>query len=449
MSWVPFVLLSLVAALLVAAPLIRKVRPARPREDYDLQVYRDQLRELEEDKERGLLTAEQEEAARLEIDRRLLGVSKSGYKSPGKLPLWQTAVILAVAVPAVSFGLYLWQGSPGAPDQPLSARTDLADPVQSREILDFIAEQQTALAEDPANTGAWILLGRGYLVSGRFDDAVDAFQRAIELGEDGADIQMELVEALLNQTGGTITPAAQRALDAALAADALHPAARYYQGIARAQAGQLQEAFDIWLALVADTPPGAPWLPVVRGQLEGAAADLGIDLEAVLPAPPPPPEGGAAGIAAMNPEEQMALIENMVGQLAARLEENPDDPEGWMRLAQSYRVLGRNEDAVAAIGRAAALRSDDAAILLQQAALLMDTTPEGAPFPAQVRANLDRALDLEPANAEALFYAGLAAEAENDVPAARAFWQRLLDVLDPDGDAYAEVAARIEALGAE
>ena len=94
MSWVPFVLLSLVAALLVAAPLIRKVRPARPREDYDLQVYRDQLRELEEDKERGLLTAEQEEAARLEIDRRLLGVSKSGYKSPGKLPLWQTAVIL-------------------------------------------------------------------------------------------------------------------------------------------------------------------------------------------------------------------------------------------------------------------------------------------------------------------------------------------------------------------
>ena len=72
MSWLPLVLLSLVAALLVAAPLIRKARPALPREDYDLRVYRDQLRELEEDKERGLLSVDQEESARLEIDRRLL-----------------------------------------------------------------------------------------------------------------------------------------------------------------------------------------------------------------------------------------------------------------------------------------------------------------------------------------------------------------------------------------
>jgi len=443
MSWLPLVLLSLVAALLIAAPIIRKVRPALPREDYDLQVYRDQLRELEEDKERGLLSADQENSARLEIDRRLLGVSKTGYRKHGNLPLWQTALILAISVPAVSLSLYWWQGTPGALDQPLSERVDLVDPVQSREILALIAEQQAALAEDPANAEAWILLGRGYLVSGRFTDAADAFQRAIDLGEDGADTQMELFEALLNQTGGTITATSQRALSAALAADPLHPAVRFYQGVGRAQAGQMQEAFDIWFALAAETPPDAPWMAPLRRQLEGAAEELGINLEAVLPPPP------GAGIAAMNPEEQKALIENMVGNLAARLEENPNDPEGWMRLAQSYGVLGRLEDAVIAIGRAAALRPDDATIMFQQAALLMDNTAEGEPFPAQVRANLDRVLDVEPANAQALFYAGLAAEADVDVFAARAFWQRLLDLLEPDGDAYAEIQARISTLGAK
>ena len=444
MSWVPFVLLALVAGMLVAAPLLRKVRPPRPREEYDRQVFRDQLRELEEDKERGLLTPEQEAAARLEIDRRLLGASKTGYRSPGKLPLWQTAILLAVLVPAVSLGLYLWRGAPQIPGQPLAARTDLVAPVESREILELIAEQQAALAQDPQNTDAWVLLGRGLLVSGRFEEAADAFRHAVDLGRNDADTLMEMVEALLNQSGGTITPAAGAAIDAAFAADPLHPAARYYRGLAHSQAGEPQQAYDIWLALAADTPGDAPWLPLVRRQLEQAAAQLGIELDPAVAAPP-----AAAGIAALTPEEQQTLIESMVAQLAARLEENPEDPDGWMRLAQSYQVLGRGDDAVAAIARAAALRPDDPGILLQQAAVLMDNTPDGAPFPDLVRTSLDRTLTLEPQNVEALYYAGLVAEAGGEIAEARALWQRLLDLLDPDGGAHAEVLARIQSLAAE
>ena len=445
MSWVPLILLALAVALLVAAPLLRRIRPPRPREEYELRVYRDQLRELGEDKTRGLVTPEQEAAARLEIDRRMLGVSRGRYRRAGALPRWQTAAILAVVVPAVSLGLYLWRGEPGTPDQPLAARTDLVQPRESAELLELVAAQRTAVAADPEDAGAWTLLGRGYLVLGRFEESADAFRRAIALGNAGADIQTELVEALLNAGGGTIPPEGRAAIDAALAADPQHPAARYYLGLARAQGGRLQEAFDVWLALAADTPADAPWLPLVRQRLESAAAELGIDL--VLPAPAAPADRGIADLA---PEEQMEMIEGMVAGLAARLEQNPDDPDGWARLAQSYRVLGRLDEAADAAARAAALRPDDTRVLLQQAAILMDrAAAAGEPFPAAARANLDRALRIEPQNAEALFFAGMIAEGEGDAPAARGYWQRLLELLDPDGAAWREVAARIESLAAD
>ena len=82
---------------------------------------------------------------------------------------------------------------------------ELIQPIESREILSVIAEQRSAIVENPNDPNAWILLGRAYLITGRFDDAVDSFERAIVLGKNDADTQMELVEALLNKSGGEIS----------------------------------------------------------------------------------------------------------------------------------------------------------------------------------------------------------------------------------------------------
>lgn len=443
MSWIPFILLSLLAAAIVVFPLIRKTPVTKSREDYDLEVYRDQIKELEQDKQSGLLSDEQEESARLEIDRRLLGVSKSGYKSPGKLPLWQTAIILAITVPLISISLYVWKGSPEIPGQPLSSRVELIQPIESREILSVIAEQRSAIVENPNDPNAWILLGRAYLVTGRFDDAVDSFERAIVLGKNDADTQMELVEALLNKSGGEITAGVKRSLSAALLSDPLHPAARFYNGIASLQDGQPQEALDIWLALAADTPPDAPWIEVLRNQIDSVALELGVEVESFLPKSTTNPNND---IAAMNPEEQMAMIENMVAQLAARLEDNPDDPEGWLRLSQSYQVLGQNDDALYAINRASQLIPDDSEILLRQAILLMSSTPPESTFPEKITTNLNHVLEVRPRDVEALYYAGIVANADGDKARARSLWLRLLDLLDPNGEAYKELQEMVKSL---
>ena len=444
MSWTAFAILAVLVALFVAGPLIRRARPSKPREEYDLAVYRDQIRELEEDVARGLLAPEQEVAARLEIDRRLLGATKQRYRSPGKLPIWQTAVLLLVGVPAVSLVLYLWRGEPGVPDQPLAQRADLAaQRAETQQLLNFIAEQELVVRDTPDDAYAWTVLGRAYLLAGRFDPAADAFRRALVLGDDTPERQLELVEALLNLSGGTITPEAGAAIDAALAADPDHPAARYYHALGLSQDGRTREAFDAWLALAADTPAGAPWRPVLVGHLENAADMLGVDLAEAMPEPPPSPP---AGLGDMSRGEQFALIEQMVGRLAARLEENPGDAEGWVQLSQSYRVLGRYDEAREAVARAVALRPDDVRVLLQAAGIHLESTPQGAPLPVEAVAAIGRALAIEPGNAEAQYYAGIAARSEGDAARAREIWERLLAQLGPDSPERAEIEALLEEL---
>jgi cytochrome c-type biogenesis protein CcmH len=126
-------------------------------------------------------------------------------------------------------------------------------------------------------------------------------------------------------------------------------------------------------ALLAETPADAPW----REPIQAALAGLGDA------APPSGP--GADDIAAaeeMSPDEQTAMIEGMVSGLAARLEDNPDDAEGWLRLIRSYVVLGKTEDAAEA-ARAALAGVTDSGGREKVEALIADlgVTPAGAATP--------------------------------------------------------------------
>jgi len=135
-----------------------------------------------------------------------------------------------------------------------------------------------------------------------------------------------------------------------------------------AQDGRLQEAIGVWTELAADSPPGSPWVGLLRQQVARAAADLGIEPPVIAPpeAPPEAPRGpSAADVEAagqMSPEERQAFIRSMVEQLAARLAAEPTDPDGWLRLARAYVVLGEAERAREALATAetqiAALAAD-------------------------------------------------------------------------------------------
>ena len=109
--------------------------------------------------------------------------------------------------------------------------------------------------------------------------------------------------------------------------------ARYYLGTAAEQDGKREEAAKIWRDLIAEAPAGAHWVSDVR------AALARVEASAAAPSPGP----NAAQIAAatkQSPDQQTAMIRGMVDGLAARLQQDGSDPDGWVRLVRSYKVLG-------------------------------------------------------------------------------------------------------------
>jgi cytochrome c-type biogenesis protein CcmH len=179
--------------------------------------------------------------------------------------------------------------------------------------------------------------------------AAGAYRRAAQLQPDNAENWSSLGEALQVATT-QVSPEAERAFARALAINPADPRARYFAAVQKDMRGRHREAIDDWLALLADTPAGAPWEADLRRIITQTAERQRIDVAGRMPAarpapaqatdaiPGPTPEQMAAA-SAMRPGEQDAAVRSMVERLAARLRQDPRDADGWIRLMRSRMVL--------------------------------------------------------------------------------------------------------------
>jgi len=406
--WIVAAAATVAALTALLIPLARRRGgTAGTRAEYDLGVYRDQLAEVERDVERGVLSAEQAEAARTEIKRRMLNAAPDaaaaeGAKAPPSGPGALNRVVMAaiaVVLPAGAVGLYLLLGSPGLPDEPFAERaqsqaTAQASPHQmggaNQSVDTLVARLAERLRQNPDNLQGWLLLGRTYMQMARFDDAVDAFHHAVDLSKDDMNVAVDYAEALVQASGGTVVPEAHQLFEAALKDNPGNIQARYYLGVEKAQQGDLRGALQSWVDVVSIAPPGAPWLADVKDQTARLAKQGGVDLAEIKPSPelaglvhppvpsgaqgtappataaavppagepavaPPPSAAAQEAAAQMTEKERQDMIRTMVQRLADRLKENPNDREGWLRLARAYEVLGEADKAKEAHAKAAAL----------------------------------------------------------------------------------------------
>ncbi len=451
--WLILAVMTAIALAFVLVPLSRREIDEAPRLDYDIEVYRDQLEEIDRDLDSGMISGKEADAARNEVRRRLLAAADGADKAAkqGRSARRTAALVVAVALPIGALATYFAIGTPDAPDQ-LAAVEHAPAPQVSGADQEQLAELVRRAEANPKSSTAWADLGDGLVNAGQVEDAVTAYATAVELDDTNPALRAAYGEALTMAAGGMVTPAAKTEFQNAVFLDPQNPRARYYIGLALYQSGRAGDALQAWSALERDSPQGAPWLPMLDARIAEVAAEAGIDTASLNrreAGPPGPTDERIADAANMSEQERLTMIDAMVGQLAARLEENPADLEGWVRLARSYEVLGRTADARDAAARAAELSPEDPTLLVQLGRLTYEA--EGAPptvSPA-VAEIMGRVLTLKPNDGLALWFTGVAAEQDGEPERARELWTRLLAQLEAGSPQYGTLKARIDALDSQ
>ena len=363
-------------------------------------------------------------------------------KSQSAFPVHHAAAA-GIAITAAAGLLYGLYGRPDLPDQPLYKRTaelaqKQAETKAETEALNtaFDAAQKAA-AKQPDDIASWLQLALAAARTGNSRVEIDALQNALSLSDDAADIKAMIAEALSRAAGGQVTIPARQLINEILQVEPNEPRALFLWGLAAYQDEAYQLAIDRWAYLYQLSAPNAPWRERLEDSIRQAADDGG------LPAPELPEKAkantsqGEADSSQMSAAEQQAMIEGMVAGLAARLEDSPDDREGWLRLARSYKVLGRPDEQINALFRAAELDKSDIAVLIKLSEVILQSgksEQHARRIGKLFEQNEVRDQPRFQAHPQWLFFRGHFALSENNIPLARESWSKLLADLPPDSE---------------
>jgi cytochrome c-type biogenesis protein CcmH len=351
--WISSGFLVVAALIALLKPLLRTNSASVDQEEPVVATFRRQLTNLDNEITQERLAPDDAAPVQAEITRRMLAEADREAQilrpvmSGRAETSWRlgAAVGIAALLPAAALVIYSAVGVPAAIDGVAGAA---AGAPHDRAELAAAAEQlQARLKEDPNHAEGWVLLARTYATLRRFPEARAAYGQAIVLAPTEPQLHAELGELLVLTAGGKVTAEAEA--EFAKAGD--DPRARFYGAQAALQRGDRDAAKTALRELLAEAPAEASWRKIVQQRLGEIA-----------PGEQPPDAKGSgptaqdiAAARSMSPEERQAMIRSMVDRLAARLEQNPNDREGWTRLTHAYEVLGETEKAETARARAARL----------------------------------------------------------------------------------------------
>jgi cytochrome c-type biogenesis protein CcmH len=351
--WIILACLTAAVAAVMLVTLARGAKPAADDRAGEIAVYKDQLAELERDRNLGLISAEDAGYAKAEIGRRLLaaaGDAQADSAPRTRRGMTVAGIFVVLLVPIVSLTAYVTLGSPQLPDQPLAAR--LANPGNNMALL--VAKAERHLAQNPSDGAGWDLLAPIYFRTMRLADAELAYRNAIRLIGTSPERLSGLGETLIAASDGIVTEDARLAFEESLRLSPDNPRARFYLALAMEQAGRRDDARAAFEAIAAASPADAPWMELVQQHIaanggEASPQAAGAPPAAGSQAPGGPTPDDLAAAQDMSGADRQEMIRGMVESLAARMQEDPDNLEGWLRLIRSYAVLGDQEKATEAL----------------------------------------------------------------------------------------------------
>ena len=295
-------------------------------------MHRQQCQELEQDEAAGLLSAEQVEQARAELDRALLNAAKTvdtvheaeATASSKRLINGTTLLLL----PLLAVALYLYLGQPHLAGSGAATQAT-AQGLESSEELPSIAEMITALeqrlAESPDDETALWLLSRTYVAEGRYQDALGAIKTLQTLVGDTPEVLLQHANILALLNDGEFDDTAVAMIEQVLALDSNNVGALWFAGLAAQQRENFSDSLRYWQRMRPLVVEDAEALAQLDNMLSVVQAI--IDREQMGPA------------AATAPEVAVAGINSIVIELDISAELNADLAPG-----DSIYVLARGDD---------------------------------------------------------------------------------------------------------
>ena len=416
--WIILTIMTSAAAVVLSAPFIRRFDRLQAVSSGDIEVYRDQLKEIEGEQQQGLIDDVQAETARLEIKKRALAVAELERSVVPALSVGERKFAIACVTGIVvlgSVGLYAATGNPDLPStrgadaaqqasapfvRDSSSPASLAAAMQSvvsenqgqpqsqtslPPVEEMIRRLAARLQQNPKDGQGWRTLGWSYLNIGRFAEASEAYAKAIELNPNDVEVRGARIETLVRSADGVVTTDARNAIEDTLRIDPKNGLARFFKGLSKEQEGDKASALTDWLEVLRDADPSESWVPDLRNRISALEQDLGTDTAVRPTAPKPAVAGGpletlrapgrspmaavvekgpsqqdVQAAEAMAPADRSAMIRAMVDRLANRLEKSPRDADGWIKLVQSRVVLGETELAKQALAHGVEAFAGDA-----------------------------------------------------------------------------------------
>jgi len=268
-----------VAIAFVAAPLLRRPEASRgsrvgTRTEANVDIYRDQLRELETDLQAGTLAQDQYERSRREIEARLLqDVDASTAPGPAAAtpaPARRSriaAVALAICVPVAAAAVYLTVGNPGAL---VAERGDEGHGLTPQQFEGLVARLAARLKEHPEDAEGWTMLGRSYAVLGRFREASDAYANAAARQPQDAQLLADYADALAMAQGRRLDGEPEKIIARALAVDPENVKANMLAGTVAFNKGDYATATAHWERILVRIPPESELAQQVRAAIADA-----------------------------------------------------------------------------------------------------------------------------------------------------------------------------------
>jgi len=279
--WVICTILVVIALAFILPPLLQRsgttqAASDKERREANIEIYRDQLTELDTDLHNGIVSKDQYQQDRDEIERRLLeDVKRSESETKPTVDFAKRNVVyaLAIGLPLVAVLFYLKVGELKALAPP-EVQRPAAEPSSQMRSQQQIEANVSALVErlksNPNDAQGWVMLARSYASKERYAEALGAFAKATELQPNNADLWAQYAVAAAMANNRKLEGQPLQLVNTALKIDPNNTTALGLAGTAAFQRKEYKQAIDYWSRVLKNVEPGSEIASQVQQRIDEA-----------------------------------------------------------------------------------------------------------------------------------------------------------------------------------